>query len=1481
MTETGAEENDRPSRHYCASCGEVYAASLWACPHCGTAWRRISLQSLRALVAALSELDALSDEDAQTPSLSALRATWEERLVRTRPTGGRKAPRPWQRSTGPRELTEAVELPPATTAEAGPRAAAAAAIVVPAAGEARAAPAPLPSPPPQERDAGPPRPPSRPTGQVVLEWAAERQADILLYLGALLLSVSALLFVAYQGGALAGLARFVILSGYTIGFIVLGLVLHRWERVREAGPVFLLVGALLVPLQFVALRTQVLDEATLPNNVLWLLGSTVAGGFYYVLAWRGLGRLYVIPAVLATYLAWGSLAWVLGLPDEWYGVWFIGLVLPVHLAAVREMVPGRRWAERLALTTAAFAIVYAHVRTGSGFGDAGQLPTAYALLLSAAAATVRMRPTVPALASLPALFALTAATTLWAVFDIGWWWQGSLTVVAGLGYLVLALVDERARARRWALVAAIAGALGLAAAHLGVTDAGSTAAALPVAYGFASAGAAVAVVRWRSRWYEGPLALPPLLAVTAITTWWAGAGERWEWWGVLAAAGSLGYLATAFLDHGRAYRWASLAAATLPIGIGLTHLGVTLEDASHWALPAVYATALLGIAAALVRWRFAWPTAPAALPPVATLTIIAAVWAAGGTAWEWYPSIAAIGAAGYLVLAQLDTQRSPRIWGAAAGASAILALALGHIAALDVDAEGSALPLTYAIVLAATAGAFVRWRWQWREAVGALPPLAILTASSTWWAAGGHWEWYAAFAAVGSLGYLLTAHLDAPRLARLWGAAAALLAIGAIAFAHVAMGFFEEADVGVLPAVYGVVTAGTTIAFIRWGLVSREVAGALPSLIALAFSTTLWATLDPSLAWFIPVAATVGAGYLVLAEFDAEARRLWRAIAAAFGLAAIVAAHAVAPIGGTPDAQLPLTYAVLLVGVTWDAVRRRDGSALAVPALLAMSVPASLWATGVGAQWWGYSALVQGAVLGASPLVARELRPFHRFAPAYALIFVVSPVALLAVAYEATPWHGTATALLAALTVLWVGLRNGGAIGQAFVAQAGVRTRAVERHALFYLAAALALSAIAFLNLALDRQGAEGAWTYFVFAAVAWLSTVPAGVRGKRIETVLVPVATAASVVAAGVAFGEPGALLLILATSALLSAAAALASGRWPVLGLTALLAAAATAALWDWRAIDFASLPLAYAGEAALAWALLMAARRYPPAGERGLSSFWLSWGPWALAGLTALAFHVQAADELTADDSQRMLTEFATLALVLTAAGAAVAIEGIWVRREQVWLPGTLVLVAGLLFAIASREYENPQAYTVPIALYLLFLGLSYRASPPLVRVHMGLHEALLVAGVLVLVLPAAAQSLESGAGAYGFETIAAGLVFLTLGLILHARWLIPSGVLTLSGVALRWATGGYVDIPYWLVLGAVGMGLLSGGLLLLSQRERWDALRRSAGRWWLETPARPGDWEPIRVPRAVLLSGGAAALAIVALALAFAAEQALGA
>ena len=277
-------------------------------------------------------------------------------------------------------------------------------------------------------------------------------------------------------------------------------------------------------------------------------------------------------------------------------------------------------------------------------------------------------------------------------------------------------------------------------------------------------------------------------------------------------------------------------------------------------------------------------------------------------------------------------------------------------------------------------------------------------------------------------------------------------------------------------------------------------------------------------------------------------------IAAAFDLAAIVAAHAVAPIGGTPDAQLPLTYAVLLVGVTWDALSAARwfgarGARAAGDVRAREPVGHGRGRAVVGVFRAGPRGCPRGQPLGgARATPSRSLRTCLRphlgrdpGGPARRRLRGD------AVARNGHRAPGRADHPLG-------GVANGGAIGEAFVAQAGARARAVERHALFYLAAALALSAIAFLNLALDRQGAEGAWAYFAFAAVVWLSAVLAGGRGKRIETVLVPVATAASVVAAGVAFGDPGALLLILATSALLSAAAALASGRWPVLGLTAL---------------------------------------------------------------------------------------------------------------------------------------------------------------------------------------------------------------------------------------------------------------------------------------------------------------------------------------
>jgi hypothetical protein len=68
---------------------------------------------------------------------------------------------------------------------------------------------------------------------------------------------------------------------------------------------------------------------------------------------------------------------------------------------------------------------------------------------------------------------------------------------------------------------------------------------------------------------------------------------------------------------------------------------------------------------------------------------------------------------------------------------------------------------------------------------------------------------------------------------------------------------------------------------------------------------------------------------------------------------------------------------------------------------------------------------------------------------------------------------------------------------------------------------------------------------------------------------------------------------------------------------------------------------------------------------------------------------------------------------------------------------------------------------------------------------------------------------------------------------------------AGILALSGVAVRWLS---VDrgetLPYWLILGLVGTGLLAMGFVLLLKREAWDRLRRRSARWWQDVPGLPG-------------------------------------
>src|SRR5579884_951363 len=189
-----------PPWRYCDVCDQALFDAAAYCPTCGARLPARPPLTPRALATVLPELHRLHGEGViDTGCYTALRDRFEEQI---------RAIQAARMQPEPAAAVPAVRVPPPV------------------------------EPPPS-------------LGQRLAEWTAARQADILLYLGAFLLSVAALIFVGYQGGTLSGAGRFAVLAVYSGAFLALGLLLPRWQRVREAGAVFLALGALLTPIDVI------------------------------------------------------------------------------------------------------------------------------------------------------------------------------------------------------------------------------------------------------------------------------------------------------------------------------------------------------------------------------------------------------------------------------------------------------------------------------------------------------------------------------------------------------------------------------------------------------------------------------------------------------------------------------------------------------------------------------------------------------------------------------------------------------------------------------------------------------------------------------------------------------------------------------------------------------------------------------------------------------------------------------------------------------------------------------------------------------------------------------------------------------------------------------------------------------------------------------------------------------------------------------
>ncbi len=857
------------------------------------------------------------------------------------------------------------------------------------------------------------------------------------------------------------------------------------------------------------------------------------------------------------------------------------------------------------------------------------------------------------------------------------------------------------------------------------------------------------------------------------------------------------------------------------------------EGTNSWALPTTLLIAVGGLSGALPLRRS--NIGLILLPPTVAALVFTTLQAAAGIHWLWHAPITAVASAGYLYIADRDQPSLQSVWRAATFPVWVYALSVAHIGIIWADAPTLVLPATYAVAFVGAGAALLRWRGEWPGGLAVLPPLfSGLGASLTWVISGASLEWVLPWAALAAAPYLVWAELGG-RSRDLWLAAATVI-VAAVGITAVGIVAIPDVSRWPLPATLAISLAITSLGTACWRLRWRSGIASLPVLGGATPAALLWAWFDMPFAWIPVFAAATAAAYLVPAERDVGQRIRWRWAALTIGIAAITAAQSAAAAPDPVRAALPLTFGIAVLASLADSVRRRDEGMLISPAVLAAFGVSVLWSLHVDIEWWA----VPPAAVGLSIVAAHRAWLRDPLLARWGWPYGVALAALPAVTFVV--WHvehseaGIAASVIAAGALCIAALRSDGRIAALFAERSGRLERQSERALLTYAAIAFLFSATAHFNAILGIAGAERGWTFAVVGSIGWAAVL----FGRRVVPTMIafgPPAAAAFVIGATVAAESPAQTCLILLAATAWPAAAFFSSRHWGLWVISAMFAAAAARALWSWLELDLSTLPVAYAGTAALMWASLYVARFSGSLQtERGATIHALSWGPWLLAAASAAILLGDRSATLATGAALETTREWALVAVVLAGLSAAVLVEGVRLGLRTAWVPATAGLLLSILMLIAAEQPENVQAFTLPAGLYFAALGLSYRRSGPLFGRHMAGHETLIIAGVLLLVLPPAEQSFEPGGARFGFELIAFGLAFLGIGLLIHARWLIPSGVLTLSGVAIRWLTAGYVDVPYWLLLGALGTVLLSFGMVVLLARERWDKARERVADWW---------------------------------------------
>jgi hypothetical protein len=434
---------------------------------------------------------------------------------------------------------------------------------------------------------------------------ALRTRQTLLFLGAFLLVVSALVLVVFNWASFPPILQFALLAGVCGGLWAGGTWLARQSGLERAGAGLQAVGAVLVPVVTFSLsRPGLLD---LQPRGAWLLASALSLPIYALAAWRLRHPLFVVAGCLSG--ASAVLAALSGVDNQWLPLALIITLLGYQLLArwldraAPDLAVAPYWVAQVGLPLALLGAALLRLNADSSAG-------ALAATLWAATAFYAL----PAWLERREIYAWAAAlllpTALFASLGptqaLPNQWLPLALLILMAGYLPLARWLQRAEpklAQEPSIVAhAVAPALLLVALSPNISgDSQALAAAATLWVGVLFYIAAFLLDR-RPIWGWAIAAVPPFALLASLHALHAAP----SWWGVAPALLALVYMGLALVlePKARAYALPAYAGAAALASIGLVFALFSPETA-RWTLPLLLIGSV-AITLAYHRGRFAW-----------------------------------------------------------------------------------------------------------------------------------------------------------------------------------------------------------------------------------------------------------------------------------------------------------------------------------------------------------------------------------------------------------------------------------------------------------------------------------------------------------------------------------------------------------------------------------------------------------------------------------------------------------------------------------------------------------------------------------------------------------------------------------------------------------------------------------------------------------------------------------------------------------